>query len=687
MTSLIANNEHPSGGSGGMTQNDLMPKPRLAMQIGITGHRLNKLETDHTVTVERALRTLYTLIETSVAGIAAQTRDRIYSATSPLIRIVGALAEGADRLAVTASPADWQLEAVLPMPRADYAHDFRQPDAASPTASLTEFERLLAKAASVTELPWLAAADKTDDAARAQQYQALGLFLIRQIDVLIAVWDGRQAEGPGGTATVVAAALDEGRPVLWIDPNDATGARLLLALDTGAGTNHRAEAFDAAASDKLLGDILLPPAPPAAQELHEAHRDDRHGAHEPAPDAALTELPSYFRLSWPKPMRWPFAYTLLRRAAGPGRWSWPIAYPSFNDLAKSWDGFFAGVAGGSSGDAAAFNGRLRAVLLPRSIWADALAWYYGQLYRSAYVSIFILAGLSVPIGLCYLVFLESPAILDIKAGFVVVELLIISTVVIVVRRGVRHQWHAVWLETRELSELLRLGRSLAYVGALRDFVTAPHPGTRETLPSWYVRATFREIGLPTAVLDADYLRDILKASLATEIEDQRAYHAANAKNLGKIHHMLHHKGDACFVATIAILLVYLVAWAFDHFALAAHAQEHAHAEAHPHGLFHEFLEYVLKPIVSIAAAGLPAFGAALSGIRAQGDFEGFAQRSATTQRELADVERQISALLAASAAVDLKTTTDILLAATRVMARDVSAWQQLYVSKRLTLPA
>jgi hypothetical protein len=279
-------------------------------------------------------------------------------------------------------------------------------------------------------------------------------------------------------------------------------------------------------------------------------------------------------------------------------------------------------------------------------------------------------------------------VLDIKAGFMVAELLIISTVVIVVRRGVRQHWHAVWLQTRELSELLRLGRPLAYVGALRDFVPVPHAGG-ETIPSWFVRATFREIGLPSGVLDAGYLRHVLTAALTTEIQEQRAYHTANAKNLAKIHHTLHHKGDACFAATIYILLFYLAAWVIDRFLLpgAAHAEEHAAAGAHPHGPLHEILEYYVKPIVSIGAAGLPALGAALSGIRAQGDFEGFAQRSATTHRELSEVEQQIGALLSEPERIDLQAATGVLLAATRVMAKDVSAWQQLYVSKRLTLPA
>lgn len=658
-----------------MKQESLMPKPRIALQIGITGHRFNKIADDKRAAIEQALRSLYTMIDEAVAALVRETQGGIYSNDVPLMRIVSGLADGTDRLAVTTAPRCWQIEALLPMPRAEYVRDFSGPNA--PERSRDEFEALLASAASVTELPLISGVNVRDDEGRAQHYQVLGEFLIRQIDLLVAVWDGGQAAGPGGTASVVARAFEQGRPVFWIDSDDPGQLRRIVGLDAASYSDHHWQDVDAAVLEGVLRAILLPPPMPVSS--HEEHR----GAHGTALAVSRTQLPSYFRMGWPKPMRWPLAYNLLRLLAGAGRWSWPIKYPSYDDHARSWDGFFSAVEDTKGLDA--FNDRIRSILLPRSIWADALAWRYGHIYRSAYVSIFLLAGLCVPVGLCYLFFLESPAVLDIKAAFVVVELLIISAVVLVVRRGVRLHWHAVWLETRELSELLRLGRSLSYIGALRDFVTAPHATGQETFASWYVRAAFREIGLPSAVLDAAYLKHVLKAALTTEIEEQKSYHAANAKNLGKIHHFLHHNGDACFAATMYMLLIYLAAWGVDHLVAAAHAAEHAAAASH--GWLHELLEYVIKPIVSIAAAGLPAFGAALSGIRAQGDFEGFAQRSVATHRELTDVERQIGALLSSPDPITLNSATDVLMAAALAMGADVRAWHALYVSKRLTLPA
>src|ERR1700690_4146269 len=210
-----------------MKQPTVMPKPRVALHIGIAGHRANKLGPESRTAVEHALRTLYEMIGEAIVKIALETQDRIYSTAAPLIRIVSGLAEGADRIAITAAPADWRLEAILPMPRSGYAPEFMGKAAASD--SNAESERLLARAASVTELPLLPGIDVRDDAGRALPYQALAAFLVRQIDLLVAVWDGRQAAGPGGTGAVVARAFSEGRPVLWIDPKDAETPRRLLA--------------------------------------------------------------------------------------------------------------------------------------------------------------------------------------------------------------------------------------------------------------------------------------------------------------------------------------------------------------------------------------------------------------------------------------------------------------------------
>ena len=661
-----------------------IPLPRLALNIGISGHRPNKLTAAQQKLAGEKFRKLADRIADEVRSILRKDAGLFYADDPPLIRIVTGLAEGADRLVLANRPTEWIYEAILPLPRSEYARDFNVQRGGQ---SSGEFDALLAGAASVTELPLQADSDPSEPEGRAASYAALGDFLVHQIDLLVTIWDGKPAEGRGGTAEVIDKALGLGLPIVWLNLQPEPTPSLIKANED-SDSGHEIEVLGDAKLSHLLANILAPPQPATGQrhhshDGHDHQASDRHGDEHHATSSAP---PEFLKTAWPRASYLPFAYSLLRKLCGAGRMSWPIRYGSLAEQLKSWSPFFSAIEPADH----RLSENLAASLLPSSIWADALAWYYGQIYRSAYVSVFILASLSVPIGLCYLFFLSSPAVLHIKAGFVVIELLIISTVVIVVRRGVASNWHGQWLQTRKLSELLRLGRNLAYVGASRSFIPAPGPGQSEDFSDWYVRANFRECGLPNAVLDPSYLRVVLMAVSHTEIAQQRSYHRGNASNLNKIHHVLHRLGDVSFIATVMFLLVYLVAWGGDSIYALFSTPPVRVAEAGGEsvgGWFHEALEFVIKPIVSIAAAGLPAFGAAITGIREQGDFEGFAERSQSTQLQLSAVGSKISQLIDDQDKLNLRKAQDILLLATQVMAKDVSAWHEQYSSKRLSLPA
>lgn len=118
--------------------------------------------------------------------------------------MLSALAEGSDRLLLEPwlVDPDVELVVVLPMPRAEYAGDFRS------AGSRAEFDRLMARAAHVVEL----AGRRADGAA----YEAVGRALVSACDVLVAVWDGEPPRGPGGTGAVVAESRKLRRPLAWI---------------------------------------------------------------------------------------------------------------------------------------------------------------------------------------------------------------------------------------------------------------------------------------------------------------------------------------------------------------------------------------------------------------------------------------------------------------------------------------
>ena len=94
---------------------------------------------------------------------------------------------------------------MLPFARAEYARDFATPE------SRAAFQQLLVTAAAVFELD--GAADE-----RGRAYQVAGFVMLANIDLLIAIWDGEDAAGAGGTAQIVSRAITDGIPVIRLDP-------------------------------------------------------------------------------------------------------------------------------------------------------------------------------------------------------------------------------------------------------------------------------------------------------------------------------------------------------------------------------------------------------------------------------------------------------------------------------------
>jgi hypothetical protein len=119
---------------------------------------------------------------------------------TPLV-LLTALAPGADQLcAEVALELGLNLRLPLPLPQDIYLEQFVHPE------DRARFLRLAA-AGEVIHLPvasGISEADlRTHESARQQQYSLLGRYLALHSHVLLALWDGQEAEGPGGTAEVV----------------------------------------------------------------------------------------------------------------------------------------------------------------------------------------------------------------------------------------------------------------------------------------------------------------------------------------------------------------------------------------------------------------------------------------------------------------------------------------------------
>lgn len=166
--------------------------PPAAFTVGVTGHRPNRLAIG-----EARARWRLKLV---LMAIGSGTRAQRMQCTA-----LSALAEGADRIfADVALELGMRLEVLLPFASADYEATFAD------AATTTVYHKLLARASHVEAL----AGTRADSKAA---YEAVGRATVDRSDILVTVWDGAPAAGRGGTPDIIAVALEQNMPVIWID--------------------------------------------------------------------------------------------------------------------------------------------------------------------------------------------------------------------------------------------------------------------------------------------------------------------------------------------------------------------------------------------------------------------------------------------------------------------------------------
>lgn len=161
-----------------------MGNPPLApLVVGVTGHR--DLRPEDLATLRQRIGEIF---------------DEHCGPATPLM-VLSPLAEGADRLvAQVALDRGGRLVVILPMKQDFYEKDFNTAE------SLSEFHELLGKAESVFILPHLAPdkeIEKQNSSARNVQYALVGACVARHSHFLLALWDGKQRAGIGGTEQIV----------------------------------------------------------------------------------------------------------------------------------------------------------------------------------------------------------------------------------------------------------------------------------------------------------------------------------------------------------------------------------------------------------------------------------------------------------------------------------------------------
>jgi Protein of unknown function (DUF4231) len=454
----------------------------------------------------------------------------------------------------------------------------------------------------------------------AASYERAGRVMLAQSDVLLAVWDGDPARGRGGAAQIVAEAVQQGIPVIHVpvSMSDDTPELLWDRLDDHDLGQQSLETVPRGRLDQLPRLIAHLVAGAAGSAALDPPRRNR-------PTIAV-------------------AYAALLAATGVRglrRSDFVRARPE-----DSRDELLAtcGAAQGPN----PFATRLSGLLAPRYGEADAGATEAARRFRSAYVSNFALAALAVVTSLIGLALPKSA-----KPVLICLEIAIIAAILIITHLGNKSGWHRRWLKGRQVAEQLRCLAICAQIGDLR-LRASPHAATRDVA---------RRLGLPDATVDRGYIARV-QADLTALIDSQIAYLDSDACRMHRLEHRLHRLGGFLFAATATICFLYLGA----EIAMFANPEWHEH----------------IVPVMiwgTILSAALPAIGAAIYGIRMQGDFAGTGERNTA----LADQLRRVKAI-----GGEQPHSYDVLWRrATRtadLLIEDLSDWLRTYTARPLALP-
>ncbi len=586
-----------SGGNG-------VPAVPLCLSVGVTGHR-DLVDLDGTLRA-RLNGILHRLRDAAAALQGSEGFD-----AAPLqARLVCPLAAGADQIAAAAAlDLGYDLHAVLPFHRAIYSDDFPGPNL------IKAFGGLLDRAARILELPC-----KRGEVPSA--YALAGRATVAHSDLLIAVWDGLPARGPGGTAEVIEHALRRGLPVIHIPVDPAQPARLVWAAHDPHLAQTRtdeitARTLDDAAFGPLVERLLAPPADP----VERAHLKFFYTEHE---------------------RRWRLRveYPLLLAATGSkGLRRSALVAPAYDSVSAV--GPVAGTGVALTGDAAIWRAGYA--------WSDGLAAHFAQCYRSGHVFNFLAGALAVLLGLSGLV------LPGVKLWLAFAELGVIGAFILNTRIGVARNWHRRWLDYRQLAERLRPMASLSAVGVAQP---ERQPATRRahSWVDWYAAGIWRSIGMPAGELTDD-IAALTRAVVAHEILPQVDYNRTSAATIHRLDHRLHRAGTLLFAVSCLSCAAFIAAYFVNHEWTVAHA-----------------VDFVAL------SAGLPAIGTAFFGIRVQGDFAGTAARSEITADHLAAVADALE-----TGPVTLSRTADGIEAAARAMVADLGEWRLSHQQRQLEL--
>lgn len=476
-------------------------------------------------------------------------------------------------------------------------------------------------------------------------------FVVRWSDVLVAVWDGMPAKGPGGTGDAVAIALKSGKPVIWVHADEINGPIRIL------NTNGYGEMADlgslpalqqdgemvyvADASAKILAKLLLPHlCPPNAPVAATSGGTDFR---------EVSKLRLYLEgINSDSASGGKGLGQRLSRVIGG---VWPRLYRAFDRGIE---------LSSSSAKTPIFNSNIQAVFEV----ADGYATSLGNRHRSAQLMLLLIALLAVASGV-------SPALNPaLKPWAVSIELVLLLSAIWVLYSSSFSDSHMLWSDSRRLAERFRAMRCSWPIG-----IDIAHGSSDAPLSwtEWYARAFLRRLGPIAGVLTAEKRRAHLFQMRNHEdglFAEQIAYASVTKLRYNRFHHLI----ELIEKRSLFFLVVVLFSFLFIFF-----------ANAIPRPIWVENdMKDVIGSFVLFLSAVVPMISAICLALEAKLGLHENGERAAALRQSFGDLRESMADDAETELSGDALYRNEMrLLLAAELLLRDADSWRDDALRRRL----
>jgi hypothetical protein len=602
-----------------------VPRPPIAFRVGVASK--GSLSPNDVARIRPEVADVLTVIAGQVAALSKS--NFLYSSNPSQtgqsgLLLLSPLADGSDRLvAEEALKAGYALHSPIPFSQEDYEKDF--PDSVEP------FRALFSRAQKLEM-------DGKRIGLEKESYREVGHFVVRNCDLLIAVWDGNPEAEIGGTAEIIRFAIAARVPVWWIH---AKGESLPRFIDDPH--KFRKKELVAAGDDATnnLKNYLA-----RAIHLPIISNAERAGIFGYVAEH-LSRMLGYSD----SPL---LEYIAEKKAKPVALWQ---TYDRLLDL-TNWNPAESSVGG--------------AIIPPSSTeawWneyyqcANELSVAYGNRYRSSYVLIAMFAFVAISFGAIGILVSGNKAhIIGVIEGASAIG---IGSVILA---NNLFRWHERWISYRLLAELCRkqgvlstIGRSLPVSEVVRmatDTVEDSGENALLALPreAWvasYFSAACRAAPLLTGEVKSAKLHALDAAKSLTDT--QSSYHTRRRNRNKAASKVIGQLGEICFLLTAVMALSKFMAG-------ASHTDVIGWA--------------------TIAGACFSAASGAFVGIRAYSEFPLLVQQSSHMLRILHEARAELETL-EIDRPLSSRDLGEVMRSLALSMMQDVTGWMQLFRIKSL----